>query len=66
MTFSPSKNEEEKMKTGFHGIDRHRKYSNIAILNCKGEEIDSGNDLKGSNQVLGTGMRLNSSLRSKG
>jgi len=28
------------MITRFHGVDRHKKYSTIAVLNCKGEEVD--------------------------
>jgi len=36
--FSPSNNEEEKMITRFHGIDPHKKYSTISLVNRKGEE----------------------------
>jgi len=39
-SFFSLKNEEEKMITRFHGVDRHKKYSTIAVLNCKGEEVD--------------------------
>jgi hypothetical protein len=34
--FSPSNNEKEKMITGFYGIDHHKRYFTIAVLNCKG------------------------------
>ncbi|MBW8003372.1 MAG: hypothetical protein FVQ80_15390 [Planctomycetes bacterium] len=27
------------MITRFHGIDKHKKYSTISVLNCKGEEV---------------------------
>ncbi len=41
----------------FHGIDRHKKYSTIAVLNHKGEEIDFTprcSDLKGYIDHLGS------------
>ncbi|MGQ9721597.1 MAG: hypothetical protein ACUVXA_09785, partial [Candidatus Jordarchaeum sp.] len=44
------------MITKFHGIDRHKKYSTIAVLNCKGEEIDfipRCTDIKGYINNLG-------------
>ena len=28
------------MITRFHGIDKHKKYSTISVLNRKGEEVD--------------------------
>ncbi len=37
------------MITRFHGIDKHKKYSTISVLNRKGEEVDfrqKCNDLK--------------------
>jgi transposase len=37
--FLPQTNEEGKMITRFHGIDRHKKYSTIAVLDRKGEEV---------------------------
>ena len=46
------------MLTRFHGIDRHEKYSTIAVLDRKGEEIDFTprcSDLKGYIDNLGSG-----------
>ena len=44
------------MITKFHGIDRHKKYSTIAEVDCKGEEIAFEArcaDLKGYIEKLG-------------
>ena len=38
--FLPQTIKEEAMITRFHGIDKHKKYSTISVLNRKGEEID--------------------------
>jgi transposase len=53
----PNKRGGEKMINKFHGIDRHKKYSTIAVLNRKGEEIDFTprySDLKGYINNLGS------------
>lgn len=45
------------MITRFHGIDYHKSYSTMAVLNYKGEEIDfklRHTDLKGYIQGLGS------------
>ena len=44
------------MRTKFHGIDRHKKYSTIAVVDRKGEEIAFEarcTDLKGYIEKLG-------------
>jgi hypothetical protein len=38
--FSPQTSKEAAMITRFHGIDKHKKYSTISLLNRKGEEVD--------------------------
>jgi transposase len=38
--FLPQKNTEKAMITRFHGIDKHKKYSTISVLNRKGEEVE--------------------------
>jgi hypothetical protein len=38
--FLPQKNTEEAMIKRFHGIDKHKKYSTISVLNHKGEEVE--------------------------
>jgi hypothetical protein len=48
--------EEGTMITRFHGIDRHNKYSTIAVVDLKGEEIAFEarcSDLKGYIEKLG-------------
>ena len=48
--------EEGTIITRFHGIDRHKKYSTIAVLDRKGEEIafePRCSDLKGYIEKLG-------------
>ena len=43
------------MITKFHGIDKHKKYSTISVLNRKGEEVDFRQkcyDLKEYKEVL--------------
>jgi transposase len=37
--FSPSEGKEEKMIQRFHGMDRHKKFSTISVLNREGEEV---------------------------
>jgi transposase len=39
LPFSPSEGKEEKMLQRFHGMDRHKKFSTISVLNREGEEI---------------------------
>ena len=39
--FLPQTIKEEAMITRFHGIDKHKKYSTISVLNRKGEEVDA-------------------------
>jgi transposase len=44
------------MIIGFRGIDRHKRFSTIAVLNNEGEEIDFHlrcDDLKAHIQMLG-------------
>ena len=38
--FSPQTSKEKNMISRFHGIDRHKKYSTISVLNREGQEID--------------------------
>jgi transposase len=39
LPFSPSEGKEEKMLQRFHGMDRHKKFSTISVLNRGGEEM---------------------------
>jgi len=39
LPFSPSEGKEEKMIQRFHGMDRHKKFSTISVLNREGEEV---------------------------
>ncbi len=38
--FLPKTIKEGTMITRFHGIDKHKKYSTISVLNRKGEEVE--------------------------